>query len=262
MRAKAVNEERFQKQKFTSTPVKEGDIYYDCINAKAGYYNYRVIKKIEGNYATVEIWDTGVQGKGHSLGRPHTVSLESIQKCVDKVAKEKLEQGEIVRKMVHQISQKIGLGKIAGGSLSNPSTVKELKRALLKLRDASEKFRVADKSTPAGGFSGANSATMTSSQSGTPIRLEFNDVHRGGYYAGSTPFLVQIQVGGGLDYNLRKALLEVGKNLLKKFTYETDWGKSSVRDTDGTNWSSVMLTAPQKYEEGGSRFQIIKALEV
>ena len=262
MRAKTINEERFQKQKFASAPVKEGDVYYDCINAKPGYYNYRVIKKIEGNYATVEIWDTGVQGKGHSLGRPHTVSLESIQKCVDKAAKEKLEKEEGIRKIVHQISQKVGIDKISGGSLSNPSTVKELKRALLKLRDAAEKFRTEDKSIPAGGFSGANSATMRSSQSGTPIRLEFNDVHRGGYYAGSTPFLVQIQVGGGLDYNLSKALREVGKKLLSKYTYETDWGKSSVRETEGTNWTSVMLTAPQKYEEGGSRFQVIKALEV
>lgn len=75
---------------------------------------------------------------------------------------------------------------------------------------------------------------MRSSRSGQPVLWEFNGSHGNG--TDSIPFLVQIRIGGGLDYKINTALVEVA--------FKSDLGTSYVTTTDGTNWSSAILTAP------------------
>ena len=250
-----LNEAKYKRAKFVSEPVKVDDVYFDHKNAKAGYYNYRQVKSIDGNMAEVAVVDT-FNGQVRQKGSPYKVPLKDVQENMDKTAKERLEKAESENELVHNFLQDINFKKIKGGNLADKKVQEELKNNLKLLRDVAEKYREQDSSVPAGGFSGANSSTMRSSRSGTPISWEFNGTHRGGYYSGSTPFLVQIKVGGGLDYKVNSALVKVASNLLSKFNFESDLGSSRVTTTSGTNWSSAMLTAPSN----GSHYTPIKSL--
>lgn len=143
----------------------------------------------------------------------------------------------------------LGVNKIKGGDLMKYSVVSELIQFLKKFKSVAEKFQQDDSWVA----SAPNSSTFRASRSGVPVSFSFNDVHHGGYYAGSTPFLIQVRIGGGIDYDIRQALLDVAQSILSKFTYESEYGKSRLTDTSGTNWSSWMITAPRK----GDSYNII-----
>ena len=52
-----------------------------------------------------------------------------------------------------------------------------------------------------------------------------------------------------MNYEKQKVLLEISNQLLSKVSYTTKLGTSRIETTDGTNWSSVMLVAPQNSKE-------------
>jgi hypothetical protein len=246
--------EEFKDVPFVSTPVKVGDWYTppkspnDWSVQNIGYH----IKKIEGDVVT-----GGYNMSNTSL---KTFPLSVVQAKADEEAKARLNRENRINRDAFPLGQELGLKNIKGGNLNDSKAINELKTALQKLKGIGEKFKTQSREFPAGGFSGANSATMTSSRSGQPISLSFNNVHHGGYYAGSTPYLVQVQVGGALDSDKQNALLRVAKQLLEKFSWETDYGKASIRETEGTAWSSVMLTAPEKYKDNGMSYHTIPSL--
>jgi len=155
---------------------------------------------------------------------------------------------ETVESLTASIIKNSGIEDIKGSSLRTDfSAPARLLYGLKKLKKVVEKYKVADSSVGAGGFSGANSVTMRSSKSGNPFDVEFNSVHHGGYYEGSTPFLVQVKVGGALDSKHREAILKSAEKLLSKFSFEVPGvGKSILSHSSGTNWSSVYLTAPEQ----------------
>jgi hypothetical protein len=158
----------------------------------------------------------------------------------------KHEKQQDIEEDIFNLSKKLKLNSLRGGSLSDHKTVLELSNALKRWKIIGDEFKVADSSVPA-----------SSSQSGTAVSIEFNDIYRGNYHAISTPFIVQIKIGGTLTYEKSKALLDVSKLLLSKYSYETELGKSRVTTTDGTNWSLVMLTAPTN----GKSYSTIYALK-
>lgn len=249
---KEINEaSKFKKEPFTSVKVKEGQFFLRK-DFKPGYYNYLKIKKIIGKDAIVQFCDYD----GRIVGGETLMRLSDIQNRVDELGKEKHEKEQISKELIYNIKKE--LGNIKGGDLNSLKVINELKKVLTKLKEIGNEFSTKDSSVPAGGFSGANSFTMRSSQSGKAINLSFNSVHRGGYYSFDKPYLVQIQIGGALDLDKKRALIEVSKELLSKFNFESDLGKSHVQETDGTNWLSVMLTAPSK----GGQYTIIKSLKI
>lgn len=252
---KPLNEAKYKRNKFEAKPVGVGDVYFDSDNAKPGYYNYRKVTDIKGDVATVIIWDPH---PGSSRGHQHTVKLSDIQRMMDKSAVEIHDKKESVNELAHGIGVDIGINKVKGGDLKLPKVQAELTSSIGKLKATADRFKVESDTVPAGGFSGANSGTMRSHRSGNPITVSFNNVHRGGYYSMSTPYIVQIQVGGALPSQYQNALLIVAKDLLSKYSYTTELGTSRVTTTDGTNWSSAMLTAPSK----GDTYSIIKALNL
>lgn len=232
-----------KKETFKSKAIEVGDTFY-IENPKPGYYNERKIIKIEGGIAHLSIVDSfngRVEVKRTDGG---TMSVTEIQRVVDKKAKLAFDKIQKHNKDLQNLKKKLGFNKIKGGSLSNRSVANELLASLENLKKHSIEFKVASKSVGAGGFSGANSFTMRSSMSGEPITLSFNNVHRGDYWNGDKYYIVQVQVGGALDYELKKILIDYSKELLSKFTLESDLGKSYTTTTSGTNWSSAMLVAP------------------
>jgi hypothetical protein len=231
------------KAKFISTPIKEGDVFYDKPNAKAGYYNYRVINKIDGDTVEIEVADT-FNSKVSKMGNPYSVSKKYVQNIVDEDDKEKFIIEQEKEKTKNEIIQQLKLEKYKGGDLNSYIVQKDLYEELSKFQKyCNIKFSEQDKKI---GGTYYGSTQMFSSQRGKAITLSFNDIHRGGYYGGSTPYIVQIQVGGSLDSNLKQSLLRVGDYILKKYFFNNEYGNSNVRETSGTNWSSVMLTSPEK----------------
>ena len=250
-----LNEAKYKKSKFLSTPAKEGDVYYDHKNSKPGYYNYRQVKSIDGDTAEVVICDT-FNGKTEAKSSPFKVPLKDVQENMDKTAMQRHDDSESKNELIHNFEEEMKLKKVKGGDLSQKKVQDELKNYLKLLRDIAEKYRQQDSSVPAGGFAGANSSTMRSSQSGTPISWAFNGIHRAGHYGFDRAFLVQIKVGGALDYKTNSALVEVAKRFLSKYQFTSDLGTSGVSTTSGTNWSSAMLTAPSK----GDSYTPLKSL--
>ena len=112
------------------------------------------------------------------------------------LAKQRFDDTESKNELVHNLLEELNFKKIKGGNLSELKVQKELKDNIKLLKDIAEKYREQDSSVPAGGFSGANSSTMSSSRSGQPVLWEFNGSHGNG--TDSIPFLVQIKIGGGL----------------------------------------------------------------
>ena len=238
------NELIMKKETFKSKAIEVGDTFY-IENPKPGYYNERKIIKIEGGIAHLSIVDSSLYGRVEVKRTDGgTMSVTEIQRVVDKKAKLAFDKIQKHNKDLQNLKKKLGFNKIKGGSLSNRSVANELLASLENLKKHSIEFKVASKSVGAGGFSGANSFTMRSSMSGEPITLSFNSVHRAGYYDFDKYYIVQVQVGGALDYELKKILIDYSKELLSKFTLESDLGKSYTTTTSGTNWSSAMLVAP------------------
>lgn len=242
--------EKYKREVFKSIPIKINDIIWNP-ETKPGYYGTLKIYNISGGikgYATVA-YVSSINGNYSSVGSKFPIGIETIQKMKDIGDRKKHEQEEDIKEIEFDILKDINFDKIQGGNLNSSPTISELRESLNKLIENTKKYSKKDESVPAGGFHGANSMTMRSSQSGTPIKILYNDIHRGGYYEGSTPFLIQIQVGGALDWNIKEGLLRGAKQLLSKFNYETSLGKSYIRETHGTNWSAIMLTAPNNNKE-------------
>lgn len=229
----------YKREPFKSTPIAEGDIMLRP-DFKAGNYNDIKITSIKDGYANFDIVDQfngSVRTMRTDAGRFRVSELQNFK---DERDKKVHEDKEDVNEKVHDISEKIGIDKLRGG---NPGVnIYELDKALKGL--ASEFSNKADSSTgAAAGWSG----TMRSSVSGQAISVDTNDVHRGGYYEGSTPYLIQVKIGGGLDSKDYKVAKEVATRILSKYSLKADEHSDSyVTTTSGTNWSSVMLTAPRK----------------
>jgi hypothetical protein len=231
------------KAKFISTPIKEGDVFYDKPNAKAGYYNYRVVNKINGDTVEIQVADT-FNSKVSKMGNPYSVSKKYVQNIVDERDKEKFIIEQEKEKTKNEIIQQLKLEKYKGGDLNSYIVQKDLYEELSKFtKYCNTKFSEQDKKI---GGTYYGSTQMFSSKRGRAITLSFNSIHRGGYYEGSTPYIVQIQVGGSLESNLKQSLLRVGNYILKKYFFNNEYGDSKVGETSGTNWSSVMLTSPEK----------------
>lgn len=226
------------KESFQSQPIKVGDTFnYEFSNGWA----WVKVDQIKSN--KVVLRQSLFNG---DLGRPFEVSKERAQRHKDLKGKKQFEQDQKHNKVVADISKQLGLGKVKGGDLNSFKVRKELKQSLDKLQQVGNQYNVNSRSVGAGGFSGANSATMTSHQSGNAVTVDYNGTHHGSYYEGNTSFLVQIKVGGALDLNTSKALLQVGRELLDKFDFESNYGQARIKQTSGTAWSSVMLTAPSQ----------------
>jgi hypothetical protein len=230
---------KYKREKFKPIKIAEGEVMLRP-DYKAGNYNYIKITKIDKGYAKFDIVDT-FNGRTNTIKQDAGVfPLSYLQDFKDSRDKEKHEKEEDIKEKVHNISKKIGVDKLKGG---NPaSNVIELKNVLTKL---SESFKNAESYTT--GATAGWSGTMRASVSGQAIKVETNNIHRGGYYEGSTPFLIQIQIGGALSSEERKVASEICKKILSKYEFKVSgFSDTYVRETDGTNWSSVMLTAPAK----------------
>ena len=154
----------------------------------------------------------------------------------------KTENGGSVDNLKDKILKAVGYTKILGGNINFIHFAKSLYENLIKLKDfCNDNFSQNDKSI---GGTYYGSTQMFSSQRGKAITLSFNDTHFGNYYAGSIPYVVQIQVGGSLDYTTSQAILLASKLILEKYSYENPFGKGIIKQTDGTNWSSVLLSSP------------------
>ena len=235
---------KFIKEKYISEPIKVGDIFL-VPNSKPGYYNYRRITSIDNNTVMTEIIEqlNTIIVRSSNGGSFYT---KFLQKYIDDIKKEKHDKEQKHLQEVFNFCKKIKLHKVIGGDLKSFIVRKEFSKLLNLLEKESSIFKTENNSIPAGGFSGANSSTMFSMRSGSPISLSFNDCHRGGTYGFDRIYNVQIRIGGALPYENIRILSDVSKKLLSKFSYETVLGKSRIDTTDGTNWSSVMMIAPSK----------------
>lgn len=153
-------------------------------------------------------------------------------------------------KFYSEIAAALDHDRFKGGDLAIATSRYELRQELGELQVFAEKYRCQNSEVPAGGFSGANSGTMTMSRSGRPLWVEFNNWHYVSSYQGQSPFAVQVRVGGGLDYDAQHALLKASKEVLAKYSFDTDHGKSHISNSDGTNWGSVMLCPATGYANG------------
>ena len=156
----------------------------------------------------------------------------------------KLEVVTLTAKINKALLKALQKRKLKGGDLKDYATRQELRAALEALKVLSTQYNAPDSSVPAGGFSGANSLTMRSSRSGCAMQVDYNNVHRGGQYGFNVMYNIQVQIGGGIAYLAHNALLQVCMELLSLYTHTSSLGKSRVQETDGTNWSSIMLVAP------------------
>lgn len=235
---------KFKKEKFIYEPLKVGDEFvFQYSNGKGR------VKVKEINGSEVELMRSSWGQNGRDNWQTYDTIKFPLYRCQimkDEGDLEKHNKTQSFNQDVHLISNALKLNKIKGGSLTNPQmthwnmpVINELSKALETLTEIGEQYDTEDAKMPAGAHS-------FSSRSGKAISIHFNDVHRGDYYAGSTSFIIQIQVGGNLPYEKRRALLEVSKQLLSKYSFSSNLGNSRISDTDGTNWSSIMLTAPSK----------------
>ena len=239
-KVKPFKNESFKKKRFKQIPVSVGTIYYDYINAKPGYYNSRKVTFIA--FDTVKIVNVNFQND--PVSSEYEESLKNAQACKNKADRLQHIKNETIREIEHNLLCKLSFEKYIGGAIVFPHIFTELKDILDKFKKETLDLKVPDSSVPAGGFSGANSSTMRSSRAGTPINISTNGVHRGGYWGFNTNYLIQIQVGGGIQYEIHKALLNVARRILSKCEFSSNLGHAGIKNTDGTNWSSVMLTAP------------------
>jgi len=245
-----VGGKKYKREKYVSIPVQVGDFFFDRPNAKSGYYNYRLVKSIDGKNTTVVIADRDYNGRISEKSNPFILQTKYVQNVIDDVRKEQFEKEQNIKEGVFNLSKEIGADKAKGGDLKIPKVRAQLYAILKKM--ASVETNVKDSSVGAA----PNSMSFRASQSGTAISIDTNDVYRGGYYDGSTPYILQVKVGGALSYDKQKIVLTVLKSLLSKYTFTTELGSSRVKETDGTNWSSVMLTAPSS----GSSYSPLRAL--
>lgn len=241
---------KYKREKYKNKQLEVGDIIYRP-DAKPGYYNYLKVASIDGDKVKTWIVDQKYGGKWEVVGDGGIWSKKVLEPHHNKKLEEKHNKQEDHKELVHNISTSIGLNKIKGGNLGDKKNVSELKSALEKL---SKLVSNVDDSSVLSYYGGTK---LSSTVSGQALSIVTNGVHRGDYYSGSTPFLIQIKVGGGLDFKTRSVLLDVSKKLLEKFNYESNLGKSRISDTSGTNWSSVMLTAPSD----GSKYSILPSLD-
>jgi len=144
------------------------------------------------------------------------------------------------REAVSNLSKEIGADKAKGGDLRIPKVRAELYAILKKL--ASVEKNVSDTSVGAA----PNSMSFRSSQSGTAISIETNNIHRSSSYGVDKQFILQVKVGGALDFDRREVIIEVLNKLLSKYKYLSS---SYISDTYGTNWSSVMIVSPNPLKE-------------
>ena len=237
---------KYKPNKFVSEPIKEGEIVHNP-NGKPGYYNSYKILSINGNICKIVAWES--LGMGHSVGHPWETQTAVVQYWKDHRGQERHTKQEKRNELAFDVSKEVGVDKIKGGSLKDYKTFSELIKYLEKFKTVTDKYKESDSWVA----SAPNSSTFRASRSGTPVSYSFNDVHHGGYYAGSTPYLVQVRIGGGINFEVRQSLMDVAKSILSKFTYESEYGKSGMRETDGTNWWSWMITAPRK----GDSYNII-----
>jgi len=237
-----VSAKKFKREKFISTPVEVGDHFWDE-NSRPGYYNERRLDSINGEYAQYSVISTEVNGQIYTRQSGITDRTANIQRAADKTARELHEKHEDLLEMTHEIVQKAGIDKIKGGELfGNFSAKRELERSLEKFKEVAQKFNTASKSFPAG----PNSSIFIASASGSAVSYDFNKTHHGNYYEGSTPYAVQIRIGGALPLEQSRALRSAGKELLKKFSFTSPNGKGAIHETSGTNWTSVYLSSPSK----------------
>jgi hypothetical protein len=144
------------------------------------------------------------------------------------------------RKIKVKLINEIGADKLIGGSLSDSySAINELIEVINKFKSVVNDFDTDN-------IKSALNPTMFQIQNGKALKVLVNQVHQGGYYAGSTPFFIQLQIGGALKLTVKQALLAVAKFILDKYTVENDYGKSRNFKTDGTAWSSWAMASPQK----------------
>jgi DNA-binding transcriptional ArsR family regulator len=241
----------FKRKKFVSIPVKEGDYFFDKPNAKGGYYNYRLVKLVDGNVTTIVIADRDYNGSISVKSEPFTISTKYVQNVIDDSRKEQFEKEQNIEEGVFKLSKEIGADKVKGGDLNIPKVRAQLYETLKNL--ASFEKNVKDSSVAAA----PNSMTFRASQSGTAISVDTNNVQRGGYYDGDTPYILQVKVGGALSSEKQRIIMRVLQDLLSKYTFTTELGSSKVKETGGTNWSSVMLTAPRN----GNSYSTLKGLD-
>jgi len=227
----------FKREKFKSTPIQEGEVFFDTPNMRSGYYNQRVIKKIDGKNTLIAVADV-FNGRVEVKSSPYEVPTAYVQKVVDENKKQQFEKYQDEKQAIFNLSKEIGANKAKGGNLKTPKVIAELYAILKKL--ASVEKNVADSSVGAA----PNSMSFRASQSGTAISIETNNIYRGGYYSVDKPFLLMVKVGGALPYEQSKVIRGVLIELLSKYYYTTNIGTSRIYDTSGTNWSAVMIVAP------------------
>ena len=145
----------------------------------------------------------------------------------------------------NKIIKDLKLDKFKGGELNSSFIVQsELAEELIEFaKYCNNKFSAENMSVKAGYY---GATQMYSSQRGQAITLSFNNIHRGGYYDGSKPYIVSIQIGGALDTDTKVILEDVSKYILNKYTFTNEFGKSRIYDYGGTNYWSVLLSSPEE----------------
>lgn len=235
---------RYTKAKYQRPEPQVGDVFMRK-DPKPGCYNQLKVIGIDGDSASVAWYSSP-----NTVGAPFSVGLNWVRSCMDETKRKQWESDERTRRIAYDLGRLVGVHHLASskckGNIKYKSVADEMIFALRTLKEECERYDVPTSHVPAGGFSGANSMTMRSVISGFSVRLSFNDYHHAGYYGFGFPYLVQVQVGSGIDRNVHDAILMVAREILSTYKFESDLGKSYVTETDGTSWSSVAMVAPNR----------------
>ena len=246
---------KYKRQKYTSKPIKEGDTFLYPYSDKPGRVG--VSKILENGTVLVGEYDWASVGDNYTrTGRNIFYPLKAAQSSFDELEEKKFEKKEDIKEITHNILHELKFDSIKGGDLKNNIAATELGRALKRLKDITRKYSVSDSSVGAGGFSGANSLSMRSSQSGTPVDIEFNGTSYGGSYGIDRPYLVGVKVGGALSHEKSEAIRQAASFLLSKYEFHIPEAKyhGGVDRRDGTNYSTVYLSSP--VGEGSSYYKL------
>lgn len=236
--------ELYQRQPFVSQAIKEGDKVLFRYNDGKDWVKVHSIT--DGVALIAEQYSNTIGDKYlNNTSRNITKDVKTLQNWKDEIDRVHHEKEEDIKELTFNLVRDSGINITPGGDLLDRKNIKQLYDDLESLKKAAERYTTNDSSVGAGGFSGANSSTMNSMKSGNALSYDFNGTHSGSYYEGNTPYLVQVRSGGALDLKVSTSILNAARKILEKYSYKTELGEAKIYKTNGTNWSSVMLMAPQ-----------------
>ena len=239
-------ESRYKRNEYVPVDLAIGDTFMFQYSNGASSVKVGIIEN------DMVILDEGSLGTSRNI----KCALWAARVSMNNLKKAKFDKMEDSKEIANNLLFDINFASCKGGSLGNEDTVQEFMMYMRRLHKQCVKYNV-DSNSLGGTYYGGTQ--LMRSRSGRALLYSINGVHHGGYYAGDTAYLVQAQVGGALELSVSRGILAATKSLFKKYSYYVvventgDAAKptreihSSIRETDGTNWSSILISAPSVY---------------